>query len=66
MHCSTIWSLKFDEKSLNIGVTAVTDASRPLRMLHGHYGVPGSKEHRAGDMLQALHVRYSRYGLAAS
>ena len=30
MRCRMIWSLKFDEKSLNRGVTAVTDASRPL------------------------------------
>ena len=90
MHCSMIWSLKFDEKSLNRGVTAVTDASRPLRstwekgiqslrlvtavmcllrplrMLYGHNGAPGSNDHRAGDMLRALHVRYGHYGLAAS
>ena len=35
-------------------------------MLHGRYGAPGSKEHRAGDMLRVLHIRYGRYGLAAS
>ena len=30
MHCSMSWSFKFDDKSLNRGVTAVTDASWPL------------------------------------
>ena len=35
-------------------------------MLHGRYGAPGSKEHRAGDMLRLLHIHYGRYGLAAS
>ena len=31
MHCSMIWSFKFDEKSLNRSVTAGMDASRALR-----------------------------------
>ena len=35
-------------------------------MLHGRYGAPGRKEHRAGDMLRPLHIRYGRYGVAAS
>ena len=35
-------------------------------MLHGRYGAPGSKEYRAGDMLQPLHIHYGSYGLAAS
>ena len=35
-------------------------------MLHGCYGAPESKEYRAGDMLRPLHIRYGRYGVAAS
>ena len=41
MHCSMIWSLKFDEKSLNRGVTAVTERLRvrntELKICNGHY-----------------------------
>ena len=41
MHCSMIWSLKFDEKSLNRGVTAVTEhlGVRNIEMetCNGHY-----------------------------
>ena len=35
-------------------------------MLHGRYRAPGRKEHRAGDMLRPLHIRYGRYRVAAS
>ena len=35
-------------------------------MLHSRYGALGSKEHRARDMLRPLHIRYGRYGVAAS
>ena len=41
MHCSMIWSFKFDEKSLNRGVTAVTEhlgeRNTELETSYGHY-----------------------------
>ena len=46
MHCNMIWSFKFDEKSLNIGVTAVTEhlgeRNTELETGYGRYGVAAS------------------------